>query len=70
MITRGAEQDLLLDPGSYSVDPDASSFDASVNKSTYMRKKIAFSVHFRIGFTIITVEYMGFLIFQVFQAHY
>lgn len=35
MITQGAEQDLLLDPGSYSVDPDANSFDASVNKLNY-----------------------------------
>ena len=32
MITRGHEQDLLLDPGSYSLDPDQTSFNASVIK--------------------------------------
>jgi hypothetical protein len=31
MITRGDQQDLLLDPGSFSVDPDEDSFDASVS---------------------------------------
>jgi len=30
MITRGSQQDLLLDPGTFSVDPDEDSFDASV----------------------------------------
>ena len=34
MITRGHEQDLLLDPGSYSADPDALTLNASV--STYV----------------------------------
>ena len=32
LITRGAEQDLVLDPGRYSVDPDQDSFDASVSE--------------------------------------
>jgi hypothetical protein len=31
MITRGDQQDLLLDPGSFSVDPDEDSFDPSVS---------------------------------------
>ena len=31
MITRGYEQDLLLDPGTFSVDPDATTFNASVS---------------------------------------
>jgi hypothetical protein len=31
MITSGHEQDLKLDPGTYSVDPDASVFNATVN---------------------------------------
>jgi hypothetical protein len=31
IITRGNQQDLLLDPGSFSVDPDEDSFDASVS---------------------------------------
>ena len=30
MITRGSEQDLLLDPGTFSVDPDEDFFDATV----------------------------------------
>jgi hypothetical protein len=31
MITRGNQQDLQLDPGTYSVDPDENSFDANVS---------------------------------------
>ena len=31
MITRGSDQDLFLDPGSFSVDPDEDSFDATVS---------------------------------------
>jgi hypothetical protein len=31
MIARGYQQDLVLDPGTYSVDPDTSSFNASVS---------------------------------------
>ena len=31
MITRGSDQDLLLDPGTFSVDPDQDYFDASVS---------------------------------------
>ena len=30
MITHGYKQDLLLDPGTFSVDPDATTFNASV----------------------------------------
>jgi hypothetical protein len=33
MITCGNDQDLLLDPGTFSVDPDEDSFDASVSLS-------------------------------------
>ncbi|CAF3980133.1 unnamed protein product [Rotaria sp. Silwood2] len=35
MITRGSEQDLLLDPGTFSIDPDEDSFDASKWKYEY-----------------------------------
>ncbi|CAF1181508.1 unnamed protein product [Adineta steineri] len=35
MITRGSQQDLQLDPGAYSVDPDQDSFDASKWKYEY-----------------------------------
>ena len=31
MITRGHQQQLKLDPGIYSVDPDRDTFDADVN---------------------------------------
>jgi len=31
MITSGYEQDLNFDPGTYSVDPDENSFNASVS---------------------------------------
>jgi hypothetical protein len=31
MVTSGSQQDLELNPGAYSVDPDEDSFDASVS---------------------------------------
>ena len=31
MITRGNEQDLVLDPGRYSADPDGATFNATVS---------------------------------------
>ena len=34
IVTRGHGQDLLLDPGTYSVDPDALTFNASVGLNT------------------------------------
>lgn len=42
MITRGSTQDLLLDPGSYSVDPDESTFDTKVNLSIGRQEKCSF----------------------------
>ncbi|CAF0785734.1 unnamed protein product [Adineta steineri] len=35
MVTRGDQQDLLLDPGTFSVDPDKDTFDATKWKYTY-----------------------------------
>lgn len=35
MITRGSQQDLLLDPGTFSIDPDEDSFDSTVNITIY-----------------------------------
>jgi hypothetical protein len=32
MIPRGSEEDLILDPGRYSVDPDEDLFDATVSE--------------------------------------
>jgi len=37
MITRGYQQDLLLDPGTFSVDPDTTTFNASVSFSRIVK---------------------------------
>ena len=37
MITLGYDQDFVLDPGSYSIDRDGSSFNASVSIATWER---------------------------------
>ena len=42
MITRGSAQDLLLDPGSYSVDPDESAFDTKVSHSIGRQEQCSF----------------------------
>jgi len=36
MITRGQQQDLTLDPGTFSVDPDAATFNASVSDNIFL----------------------------------
>ena len=33
MMTRGQQQDILFDPGHYSLDPDEDAFDPSVRVS-------------------------------------
>ena len=35
MITRGSQQDLLLDPGTFSIDLDEDTFDASVSVNDF-----------------------------------
>lgn len=35
MVTRGSEQDLFLDPGTFSVDPNEDFFDASVSADEF-----------------------------------
>jgi hypothetical protein len=42
MITRGHQQDLLLDPGTFSVDPDATTFNASVSLNVSSASHIVF----------------------------
>ncbi len=42
MITRGDQQDLLLDPGSFSVDPDEDSFDPSVSIDEFRNSLLSF----------------------------
>lgn len=39
MITRGDQQDLHLDPGSYSADADEDSFNATVNKTHHRKER-------------------------------
>jgi len=36
MITHGYQQDLILDPGTFSVDPDAATFNASVSDNIFI----------------------------------
>jgi hypothetical protein len=36
MVTQGNSQDLTLDPGTFSVDPDEDTFNASVSESVDM----------------------------------
>jgi hypothetical protein len=35
MVTHGQQQTLILDPGSYSIDPDSTPFNASVSVSVF-----------------------------------
>jgi hypothetical protein len=42
IITRGNQQDLLLNPGGFSVDPDEDSFDASVSKNRLENRLLGF----------------------------
>ena len=38
VITRGFEQELVLDPGQYSVDPDQATFNASVSSNARVER--------------------------------
>jgi hypothetical protein len=69
MITRGYQQDLLLDPGTYSVDPDSTTFNASVsfNKVIFILLFFQFD---RIGNMNTIVESMAFMIFQIFKEYF
>ncbi len=42
MITRGYQQDLLLDPGTFSVDPDTTTFNTSVSFSRIVKSYFSF----------------------------
>ena len=68
MITSGYQQDLKLDPGSFSVDPDEDVFNGSVS---LIFIEISFSnlQFLRIGLTNIIVEFMEYLIFQTLVVH-
>ncbi len=69
MITRGYQQDLLLDPGTFSVDPDATIFNASVS-FLVINKSYSVLLSNRIGTIIIIVEFMVFMIFQILADYY
>jgi hypothetical protein len=63
MITSGHEQDLKLDPGTYSVDLDENKFNASVSNIYNMNLHlIVFDFVFdRIGNMNIIVEFMVYI---------
>jgi REJ domain len=64
MITSGYQQNLKLDPGTYSIDPDANRFNGSVSH-TVIKSSIFNLVIIRIGLMHIIVEFMDCLIFQI-----
>jgi hypothetical protein len=65
VVTSGHEQDLKLDPGNFSMDPDGYPFNTSVCYSFYSRLNLSFKLFFcyRIGSIHIFVEFM--MMFQV-----
>jgi hypothetical protein len=46
LITSSPENDLILDPGRYSVDPDSNTFNASVSYSIVVIVKIVFNLFY------------------------
>ena len=48
MITRGHKQNLLLDPGTFSVDPDATVFNASVSLTVLSKPHIVDLVYYEL----------------------
>jgi hypothetical protein len=65
MITSGNKQNLKLDPGSYSVDPDGYIFNASVSDSYIFKSFYFFLFFIRIGNMNIIVEFMVYIHFQI-----
>ena len=65
MITSGHEQDLKLDPGTYSVNPDENTFDTSVNFNLFTKNDNLFFFKFRIGFMNTIVEFILHLCFRM-----
>ena len=64
MITSGYQQNLKLDPGTYSVDPDADQFNGSVSH-IFLRISISNLRILRIGLIHIIVEFMDYSIIQM-----
>jgi hypothetical protein len=63
IVVQKREEMLTLDPGTFSVDPDASYFNLSV--SLINQRKNLFIIFSRIGITHIFVECMVSMIFQI-----
>ena len=68
MITSGFQQDLRLDPGTYSIDPDRVTFDSTVNFQLILIL-IIFKIH-RNGFINIFVEFIQHSNFRIFRVFY
>ena len=68
MITSGADQDLQLNPGLYSLDLDGKQFNASVNPSSLRLSVDHSSLDCRIGCTNIIVESTESGISRTFKA--
>jgi type IV secretory pathway VirB3-like protein len=69
MITHGNQQDLLLDPGSFSIDPDEDSFDPTVNIDEFENSFLLF-LYFRNGNIHIIVDFMVYIIFPIYKVYY
>ena len=69
MITSGYQQNLKLDPGTYSVDPDISQFNGSVSH-TFIELSIFNHLILRIGLMHTIVEFMACSIFPILMVHY
>jgi hypothetical protein len=67
MITRGYQQDLIFDPGTYSIDPDENIFNASVSNTpiNILSNLCHISLFRRIGNTHIIVKFMICICLQI-----
>ena len=75
IVTSGRQSNLTLNPGSYSIDPDAQTFNASVNITKQpkysSRKNFMLIIMNRIGIMFIIVDHTISMIQQVlFQYRY
>lgn len=69
MIVHGYQQDLTLNPGTYSVDPDTNTFNTSVSNYLNFECNNFIVFYHRIGIMNITVESIVFIPFQVLINH-
>jgi hypothetical protein len=71
LITSDPEKDLTIDPGAYSVDPDSTTFNASVSFYIfiYLKLRSIYIIH-RIGTTHTIVNSMIFIIRAVMTIYF